>query len=417
MKGSFSVSQMPLENAHEQEKSLRIAICGTRGIPACYGGFETFAEELSHRLVKRGHQVTVYGRRHVIAYREAVYRGVQIRLLDAPQHKYLETPVHTFRSFRDIRRSETDVILLCNAANSPFVWLPRMRGIPVAINVDGIERKRAKWNMIGRLWYRLGELTSVLFASEVIADADVIAEYYATHYRCPSTVIRYGYRKERETDVLAKAVSGESGLAGHGAQTDEEDRNLLASLGLEPNRYLLYVSRLEPENNAHVAIEAYNQLPESAKKNLPLVIVGDAPYAKEYIASLKAAAGPGVRFVGYQFGKAYTTLELFALMYLQATEVGGTHPALVESMGYANCILANDTPEHREVLGDAGVIYQWNSSAALAQELARLIADPHAVVTHRRLAFERAQLLFDWERITDQYEALLLRVAARRRAV
>lgn len=408
---------MRSNSSNTREKTLRIAICGTRGIPACYGGFETFAEELSTRLVQRGHSVTVYGRSHVIKYREPFYRGVEIKLIDAPQHKYLETPVHTFRTFREIKRNQVDVVLLCNAANSPFVWLPRMRGIPVAINVDGIERKRAKWNMIGRLWYRLGELTSVLFASEVIADADVIAEYYANHYRCRSTVIRYGYRKEREGDVLAKAGAGTAGLESAGAQCDESDRTLLTSLGLEPNRYLLYVSRLEPENNAHVAIAAYNQLPESAKKNLPLVIVGDAPYAKDYIDSLKAMAGPGVRFVGYQFGRAYTTLELFALMYIQATEVGGTHPALVESMGYANCIIANNTPEHHEVLGEAGVIYEWNSSAALSKEMARLIDNREAVVTHRRLAFERAQQLFDWERICDQYEELLIRVAEKRRAV
>ena len=402
---------MTSNSEKKRSKPLRIAICGIRGIPACYGGFETFAEELSTRLVQRGHDVTVYGRSHVISHKEPLYRGVKLRLLDAPKHKYLETPVHTFRTFLDIKRGTSDVILLCNAANSPFVWLPRLRGIPVAVNVDGIERRRAKWNAAGRLWYRLGELSSVLFASEVIADADVIADYYSSRYRCRSTVIRYGYRKERLSDVDAKARASAAQLDDGGAQPTAEDLALLEKLGVLPNRYLLYVSRLEPDNNAHVVIAAYNQLPESAKQKTPLVIVGDAPYAKEYIESLRAAAGPGVIFAGYQFGASYTTLQLFALMYLQATEVGGTHPALVEAMGYANCIIANDTPEHREVLGDAGLIYRWNCSDSLSHEISRLLVTPEALVKLRSLAFNRAQEQFDWERICDEYETLLERVA------
>ncbi|MCB0325812.1 MAG: glycosyltransferase, partial [Bdellovibrionales bacterium] len=109
----------------------KVALCGIRGIPACYGGFETFAEELCPRLVERGYEVVVYGRSHVISHSEPLYKGVELRLLPAPKHKYLETPVHTIRSFLDLWRRPVDCVLLCNAANSPFIPIARLRGIPV----------------------------------------------------------------------------------------------------------------------------------------------------------------------------------------------------------------------------------------------------------------------------------------------
>ncbi|MEO7143715.1 MAG: glycosyltransferase, partial [Bryobacteraceae bacterium] len=118
---------------------LKFAILGTRGIPARYGGFETFAEELSTRLVARGHQVIVYCRaRHP----EPRYRGVSLVYLPTIRHKYFETVVHTFLSTLHLLGQHADAALYCNAANAIFTWMPRAAGIPVALNVDGLERNR-----------------------------------------------------------------------------------------------------------------------------------------------------------------------------------------------------------------------------------------------------------------------------------
>lgn len=377
---------------------MKIAICGTRGVPACYGGFETFAEELGARLVERGHEVVVYGRRHVIDYPDPVYRGMSLRLLSAPRHKYLETPIHSLLSFLHLLRHRVDVVLLCNAANSPFAWVLRLGRMPVAINVDGIERRRAKWNMLGRLWYRLGEVSSVAFASRIVADATVIQDYYALTYGAYSEVIRYGCRAVPAAVVEAK-------LSGGIAPTLSSEA-VFNALGVRPGGYILYVSRLEPENNAHVAIRAYNRLHATLRADTPLLIVGDAPYADDYKEQLRSQATEGVIFAGYRFGKEYEVLQQGALVYLQATEVGGTHPALVEAMGFANCIIANDTPEHREVLGDSGRYYPKNDADCLSDVLAELLADRTAIYAARRAAYSRAQMEFDWEKIASQYESL-----------
>ena len=388
------------------KKSLRVVICGIRGIPACYGGFETFAEELSFRLCQRGHQVTVYGRSNHIKQPLEEYRGVKIRLLPAPRHKYLETPLHTLLCLFDLRWKKTDVVLVCNAANSPFIWLARVFKQRVVVNVDGIERMRAKWNFLGRWWYRLGEVCSVLFANRLVADADVIRQYYLQHYNCDSVVIRYGHR-ECPADVLQQKLesSGKLGFL--------EGRAIYSQLGLIPGEYLLYVSRLEPENNAHIVIEAYNRLEAELKSKRPLVIVGDAPYAREYIEKLKNLAQNNVIFAGYRFGDDYRDLQLGAYAYIQATEVGGTHPALVEAFGFANCVIANDTAENKEVVGSAGLLYAKNDAADLARRLTSVLTDERLVAELRNKAVIRAKEHFSWEKITNLYEQLFFDLAAK----
>lgn len=382
-------------------KSLKIAICGTRGIPACYGGFETFAEQLSTRLVQKGHSVCVYGRSHFVNRAQKTFQGVELRVLWAPRHKYLETPAHALISFLHLVFHRVDVVLVCNAANSPFIWLPRLFGMPVLINVDGIERMRGKWNVLGRWWYRLGEICSVLFATKIISDAKVIERYYLDTYQASSTVIPYGCDKSFDLAVQKKISGQPSGI-----DRDVECRALFEELKISADKYILYVSRLEPENNAHVVIAAYKRLPAHLRE-IPLVIVGDAPYAAQYIAALReSAAQENIIFAGYRFGAQYRMLQVGAAIYVQATEVGGTHPALVEAMGFGNCIIANETPENVEVLANAGRFYQKNSTDVLTQVLTELLDSPMAIQQHRRLAHDRAYEYFNWDTITSDYEKL-----------
>lgn len=362
-------------------RKLKIAILGTRGIPANYGGFETFAEELATRLVAMGHHVSVYCRHPFFEQPKtsATYRGVQLISTPTVMHKYLETPLHALTSFLDLFKRDFDVLLLCNAANAPFAFIPRLLGFPIAINVDGIESRRQKWNFLGKLWYKIGERAAVLFATRIIADAKVIADYYWQRYASSSQVITYG----------ATANPLPPG-------------KILEKYSLTTANYILYVSRLEPENNAKGVIQAYVQ----SKLDMPLVIVGDAPYAAEYKAELKALANNKVIFTGFQFAEAYRELRTNCYCYIQATEVGGTHPALVEAMAYGNCIIANDTPEHREVLDQAGLYYAFNNFDELTKLLIEVIRNKDLSDSYSTKARARAGELYNWQRITGEYEEL-----------
>jgi glycosyltransferase involved in cell wall biosynthesis len=374
-----------------EKPRYRIALLGTRGIPARYGGFETFAEQLSTRMVERGHSVVVYGRCKLTdrwGARESV-NGVQRRETPTIFHKYLETPVHALTSFIDMLTQSVDAILLCNAANSPVAPILLLKRVPLLINVDGIERNRAKWNALGKAWYLLGEWCSTKIATRVVSDAKVIASYYEETYKIPSTVIPYGVHP-----------------------VPQPPGRTLAQFGLQPKQYLLYVSRLEPENNALGVIEAYNKLSTS----LPLVIVGDAPYATEYKRRLRETANKKVIFTGFQFGEAYQELQSNCYLYIQATEVGGTHPALIESMSYGNCVISNGTPENREVVADAGICFAKNDFSELADILMRLIADPEAVRTFGERARERVLAHYSWDSVVSQYEELIGSLMKQRRA-
>jgi glycosyltransferase involved in cell wall biosynthesis len=363
---------------------MRIAILGTRGVPASYGGFETFAEQLSTRLVARGHHVTVYCRSHYVSPRQLEFRGVHLKVLPTVRHKYLDTVVHTFVSALHAAPRRFDAALVCNAANAPFTPVLRLAGTPVAINVDGLEHKRKKWNWLARNYYVLAEKLSTLLPNQTVTDARVIQDYYATRYNRRTTMIAYGAEVARTLDRAA-----------------------VRRWGVEPNRYVLYVSRLEPENNAHLVIEAFKRVKTSHK----LVIVGDAPYAHEYIESLKESAGGDRRiiFTSFVFGDAYRALQQNAYCYVHATEVGGTHPALIEAMGFGNCVLTLATPENVEVVGEAGIPYI--DAEDLRAKLQTVLSDGAIVEAYRRRAQKRVREHYDWEHVVDQYENLFARMA------
>src|SRR3990172_4723303 len=147
---------------------MKLAILGTRGFPANYGGFETFAEELSTRLATRGHDVTVYGRSNNIRYPHPVYKGVELTVLPTVGTKYLDTVAHTFLSaIHLLFRARVDCILMCNAANAIFALIPKLRKTPVALNVDGIERLRKKWGPAGRAYYFVSEYLATVIPEVV----------------------------------------------------------------------------------------------------------------------------------------------------------------------------------------------------------------------------------------------------------
>jgi len=369
-------------------RPLDVAIAGTRGVPANYSGFETFAEELGRRLVERGHQVTVYGRVPYVGAERRSYLGMNVIPVRSPRGKHLETPLHTMATALVAIRARHDVVLLCNGANAFTLPLFRLGGARVAINVDGIDRMRRKWGRLGKAWYVLGERLALLLSDRTVTDAEVIDSYYRRRYgKSLDVVIPYG---------------------GDRADLADPAPGTLARLGLEPGRYVLMVARMEPENNALLVVQAYRRV----RSELPLVVVGDAPYSDEYKAQVRAAAGPRVIFGGGIYGAGYLELQRNAACYVAAGEVGGTHPALVEAMTFGPAIVANDVPEHREVLGDAGLYYRPGDLADLAAQIDRALGDPALARGLRDAARERARHRYGWDEVVDRYEELFYEMAA-----
>ncbi|MDE2850439.1 MAG: glycosyltransferase [Acidobacteriota bacterium] len=366
----------------------RILMLGSRGIPANYSGYETMIEALAPRLAERGWRVTVYCRSHYVDRRLSSHRGVELVVLPTLRTKYGDTPVHTLLSclHATLFARGARAALVVNGANALFLPLLWPRRIRTGLHVDGIEKRRAKWGWPGRLVYAVSERLACLLPGVTVTDAEVIAAHYRARYRRDSTMIRYGVEPEP--------------LPGH---------PILEELGLEPRRYFLYVSRFEPENNPHRVVAAYRRV----GGDLPLVMVGDAPYASDFIAGMKRSADPRVRFLGTVFGEGYRGLLSSALATVHATEVGGTHPALVEAMGYGNCVLVNDEPANRETAGDAGVYFEVEDEASLVAAFEFARADRTRARDRGKRAARRAAAEYNWDLVADQYEQLFRRLAKR----
>lgn len=368
-----------------------VALLGSRGIPARYGGYETLTEELSVRLLARGFRVTVYCRSHSTPPELRSYRGVELVVLPTVRTKHLDTPIHTLLSCLHAGARGFDAALVVNSANALFLPLLAAGGIPAALHVDGIERRRRKWGPFGRGVYALSERLACVLPDALITDAEVIRRHYLERYGADSTAIAYG------VDPRPAAPPA----AGAGA---------LARLGLKPRRYFLYVSRFEPENNPHQVAAAYR----AVCGDLPLVMVGGAPYAGDFIAGFTRGADPRILFPGPIYGEEYRELLANALAYVHATEVGGTHPALVEAMGYGNCLVVNDTPENRETAGRTAAYFRAAEPETLTARLEQVRRRPLRAWQAGQVAARRAARRYSWERVADQYAELLSALAAGR---
>jgi glycosyltransferase involved in cell wall biosynthesis len=364
---------------------VKIAILGTRGIPASYSGFETAAEQLAERLTERGHEVVVYCRPHVVDKRIKTYKGARLVHLPTVRNKYLDTFAHTLLSaLHSARREKPDVALFFIAGNAPLCLVTRLAGIPTVINVDGLDSDRRKWPALAKRYLRFAEKGSPRWADEAITDSHAVADVYEHRYGRRIGVVPYGVE--------------DPGWGGQGT---------LEQLGLEPRRYVLFVGRLEPENNPHLLVEAWARIPAARSRGMKLVVVGGAPYADEYISRVMREGDPRVVFPGYVFGRGYWELQRHAYVFAAPTEVGGTHPVILEALAAGNCVLVNDHPPNVETVGDAGLYFSGSGGVeALSEQLGRLLDDPERVERYRSRATERARR-YSWDAVTDQYERLL----------
>lgn len=358
---------------------MKIALMGTRGIPASYSGFETCVEQLGQRLVERGHEVVVYCRSHHITYEGDMYKGMKLVKMPTIKNKYLDTLVHSFITSVHALFGRFDVACYFIAGNSPVTWIPRLVGTKTILNVDGLDWKREKWPTLAKRYIQFAEYLSTKLPNKFVTDSEVVQSYYFDTYGVTPPYIPYG----SEVQLMPP---GEH----------------LEKYGLEAQKYILFVGRLVEENCAHHIVDAFKEIETDYK----CVIVGDAAYAQDYIASLKARADGDDRiiFTGYVFGSGYHELGTNAAIFVESSGVGGTHPALTEAMGHGSCVIVNDTAENLETIGNSGFSYTGKEGAkSLKPILEKLLNDPDLIKAYQERASERASEKFSWESVTDAY--------------
>jgi len=358
---------------------MRIAVSGIRGVPANFGGSETAAEEIGERLARRGEQVVVYCRSHNSADASPVYRGMRRIVLPSVNTFNLDTISHSALAVLHMRfRDSADVIHFHGLGNGlvlPLLWGSKKRAV---VTIDGPDWTRPKWGRFARLALRLGAACCVRWADELIIDNFPSIEYFRERYGVTGTYIPYGANRDRPRRT-----------------------GYLEGLGLTPRRYVLFVGALVPDKGPDLLIDAYREL----RTDLPLVIVGDSPFAAAYGARVRelAARDARVMMLGYVRGHNYRELVYHAGIYVHPLRSDGTSPALLQAMGSGNCIVVNSIPESLSAVGDAAVSFRRNDPRDLTAKLQMLLDDPALVEEYRDRALQRATRQYDWDNVAKAH--------------
>jgi len=370
---------------------IRVAFLGSRGVPARYSGFEVVVEELGSRLAARGYDVTVYNRYPRFTAAGRSLKGMDLITLPTIPTKSLETIVHTTLSAIDAIFRRYDLIYLCGVGNSILAALLRQFGMKVVINVDGADFRRAKWGTFGRQWLKMSEVWATRLADRVIADNREIVTRYQRDYGVTPNYISYGCQLRP------------------GRIRDGE----LERWGLQPGGYVLHVSRLSPENEADLLLEAWRDYTGP----LRLVITGSHHYEHAYFERLLALADDRVIFTGARFSRAYVELSQNALFFVMPAAIEATRLVLLDQMAMGKAILFKESPATREVVGEAAEVFDpAGGAAALTERLEFLCANPAHCAELGRQAYARAEERYSWDAVLAQYETMFNEVVPCRRS-
>lgn len=370
---------------------MKIAIVGVRGIPALYGGPETCAEQIAVRLAERGHEVVAYCRPGYWDDSRADYKGVRRVVLPTLKTTATDTFAHTFVSMWHIVGSRPDVVMAFNPGIALLCVLPRLRGIPVVLNPDGFDWRRAKWGRFARFFIKNSAWFSGRICAQLITDSISVRDYYNEEWACdpPALYIPYG-----------AAFAGEGGLR------EGQETAILERYGVEPRKYFLFMSRHVPENTCETFIEGFRGLDTPEK--LLFAGTGDT----EYAARLRDEADDRVLMPGLVREEDVEALHRNSVAVLHGNQVGGTSLGLLKAMGWGCCVITLDTPDNVAVAGDVG--YTFSAEAAdVTRVLAHAVANPDERRRLGELARERVRDRYDWEDVADQYEEVFARVTAK----
>ena len=364
---------------------MRVAFLGSRGIPASYGGNETFFEELALGLVEYGaSEVIVYCRSAYYDSRPANYQGVYLVYIPVPRIKAMESLLHSFLSSIHVLGQKVDVVYFVDPANAPFCLLLRIFGRKVVLHTNGLGWKRSKWGPLARRYYKFTEWLCARTAHALVTDNPVMTEYYREEYGTDSFYIPFG--------------------AGNRYGIDE---TVHEHLGLVPDRYLLVVARLEPENNTALIVKEYVR----SRLEMPLVIVGDSPYDSGFLAHLQNLANVNVLFVGrINDQEKLNALYKGAYLYIHGHEVGGTNPSLLRAMQAGAAPVVIDVPFNTSVIGGAGIVFN-RDPGNLSNLLRRLMSNPEEVKEVGAKAQAHVEKNFTWGKVVKDHELLFHKVA------
>ncbi len=369
------------------DKPLRVAVIGLRGLPADRpkaGGGERAIEEWFSRLALRGYDSIVYCRWHYNRRPPTQYRGIRLVSLPSIPTKSLDTLSHSLLATLHVALAGTaDIIQYGGMGTGLLAPLGKLCRKKVVVALDGIDWDRPKWGPIARFALRLGARTAFRWADAVHVDNALAQRQFDGLFG-------------RSPELITLAAE----------TPDDPGSDALVRFGVKPHEYVLFVGLLKPDKGVHVLLEAYRRV----QTELHLVIVGDSPDAGDYAQRLRSMSDGRVRFLGYVYGSDVQQLFANCLLYVQPSLMEGNSPALMTAMGYGRAVVTSDIEQNAETVGEAGATFVSGDAISLAQVLTQLICDAQEVERLGGLARERIATVYSWDRSTDRLDHLYRQV-------
>lgn len=366
-----------------KDTQLSVAIIGIRGIHVSYSGFETLATELARHLAQQSIRVIVYNRSTWKQDAHDVHQNVIEYSIPTLQSKYSESFIHTLlATLHVLFTQKVDAIIYLGVGNTPFTIFPRLWGVKTLLNIDGLDWRRKKWNILGRLYLKSCERLSQWLPSQTITDTYYVQSYFRSEYGPSLHVIPNGFSKQTNKTQLTDAL-----------------KNIV------PGSYYLWCGRIVPDNNLEEAILAFKKLPTTKK----CIIVGDDVYDPGYVTLIQSMIKNDERFINTGFipYDGYLMLLENAYAYIETKRSGGSHPSLIQALGQGCLVVANNHPSIKELTFHSAMYYKRGDIGSLADTLNRTELFSNAQYQKTKKKINKASKHLTWIEVSRQYVLLL----------
>ncbi|MCL5267432.1 MAG: glycosyltransferase [Bacteroidetes bacterium] len=360
---------------------MKIAILGTRGIPASYSGFETSVQETATRFVRMGIETTVYCRAGHYREKTDDFHGVKLIYLPAWKSKHLETITNTFISVIHVLMNPQNAVILYGVGNSVFIPLLRLFSIPVVSVVDGADWERKKWGKLAKSFLKASRYLAASFSNFYVVDNELLATDYKKKFKRPPFYIPYGCSTVHTNKPEA-----------------------LRTYGLEERGYIIFVGRFVKEKGIDFLIRNYEEINTEVK----LVIVGGNTTERDYVERLKMTADKRIIFTGFVYGEEYESLLHQALFYVSASFLEGTSPSLLAAMAINGFALVSNLPENMEVLKGTCATFRSGDPEDFKAKLSYYLSHRDGIEAQRETTRKVVSSTYDWDAISKGYVDLLV---------
>jgi glycosyltransferase involved in cell wall biosynthesis len=365
-----------------EQRPLRIAFIGGRGVISKYSGIETYYEEVGKRLGQMGHEVTVYCRNYFTPAL-AEHNGMRLVRLPTIRSKHLETVIHTLLSTAHALTQKYNVVHYHALGPALFSFLPRLLGKKTTVTVQGLDWQRKKWGRVASAVLRLGERASVHLPNATMVVSQTLQRRYREIHGIEAFYVPNG-----------------------GVLRERSEPRKILEWGLEPGKYVLFLGRFSPEKGCHLLVEAFEQIETDVK----LVMAGPSSYCDDYSRELRSHASDRIRMLNSVSGDTLDELLTNAMIFVLPSDLEGLSLALLDAMGAGLCVLTSDVPENREVVDGAGFTFQRGDAADLADRLRFLIANPAVREAAGKTAKKRIVEHYQWQKVAEEIEKAYFKV-------